>query len=281
MPRTSGATKPAMTPKLWKSGMALKNRSLSVRSREASICRRLASRLRCVSSTPLGTPSEPLVNRMTAVSSGQLSSAFERPWLRERWRVTKERSRAVYPADAGDLGANVVEVEQFDAGIQEGLGLNLGFLKEKARRDDVSDAGQRAALEHDGRAGGEVEDRRGMTGGPEAQECDRRGVDIREGGPGSRGVGAEQRAPSVGEQFDTDEQLPIRQGLGGGIAQDDEAGATPAGFEHGVEHMRRAVGRFDFELLTDHLIPEPGRQYQRASEVLTSPGCGGVIKSLK
>src|SRR6185503_18148679 len=63
----SGSNVPTVRPKLWKIGMALNSRSVSMRSVTASIWRTLARRLRWLSSTPLGTPSEPLVKRMTAV----------------------------------------------------------------------------------------------------------------------------------------------------------------------------------------------------------------------
>ena len=46
----------------------IEERSESFRSKTASICRMLASRLVWVSSTPLGMPSEPLVKRTTAMS---------------------------------------------------------------------------------------------------------------------------------------------------------------------------------------------------------------------
>src|SRR5206468_10750908 len=68
--RVSGSRVPAVNPKLWKSGNELKSRSHSWMSQIERSWRTLARMLVWVNSTPLGMPSEPLVNKMTAVSFG-------------------------------------------------------------------------------------------------------------------------------------------------------------------------------------------------------------------
>lgn len=59
---------PAVRPKEWNTGSTLNTLSVGLKSMLAAACVALARILRCVSTTPLGAPSDPDVNRMTPVS---------------------------------------------------------------------------------------------------------------------------------------------------------------------------------------------------------------------
>jgi hypothetical protein len=69
-PDTSGSTSPTVSPKEWNTGRTLNTLSWRPKSMRAAACAAFASMLRWDSTTPLGVPSEPEVNRIAAQSSG-------------------------------------------------------------------------------------------------------------------------------------------------------------------------------------------------------------------
>ena len=79
--------------------------SASVRSKRASICATLASRLACDSATPFGAPSEPEVNSTTAGSSGSRCASARPARQRGAELVRRRRARAQVfePDDARDV----------------------------------------------------------------------------------------------------------------------------------------------------------------------------------
>ena len=68
-PETSGSTTPTVSPNEWNTGSTLNTLSSRPKSIRAAAWAAFASMLRWDSTTPLGTPSEPEVNRMAAQSS--------------------------------------------------------------------------------------------------------------------------------------------------------------------------------------------------------------------
>ncbi len=68
-PRDSGARMPAINPWMWKSGMMLRPRSLSVNSRLVAIFPAEAQTLRWLSGTIFGREVVPDVCKMSAMSS--------------------------------------------------------------------------------------------------------------------------------------------------------------------------------------------------------------------
>ncbi len=93
-----------MSPKLWNTGSALSTMSEALKSIRAASWWQLASRLRWLSTTPLGSPSEPLVNRITAGASG---ATFAQ--LADRGEAAGQ-PRAQLGAGA-DAGADILEIE--------------------------------------------------------------------------------------------------------------------------------------------------------------------------
>ena len=77
-----------------------------------------------------------------------------------------------------DAHPDVFEVVEPDAGRFEGGDIQLGLLEEGPGGDDVADSGQLGALQENGRTRGEVEDRRGISGGPQCHQGDGHAVDI-------------------------------------------------------------------------------------------------------
>ena len=77
-----------------------------------------------------------------------------------------------------DAHPDVFEVVESDAGRFERGDVQLGLLEEGSGGDDVADAGELGALQENGRSGGEVEDRRRITGGPQCHQGNGHAVDI-------------------------------------------------------------------------------------------------------
>ena len=67
-PESSGSSRPPVSPKLWNTGSALRTMSRGLKSTTAASWCRFASRLRWLSTTPFGVPSEPDVKSTTAGS---------------------------------------------------------------------------------------------------------------------------------------------------------------------------------------------------------------------
>src|SRR3569623_522638 len=89
MPDNSGSKVPALRPNEWNIGSTLRITSCALKAKRAASCARLASRLACDSTTPLGAPSEPEVNNTTAASSGSTTPATRR-WLRSAQRTRNQ-----------------------------------------------------------------------------------------------------------------------------------------------------------------------------------------------
>ena len=75
---TSGRIVPPVSPKEWNTGSTLSSLSAGEKVMRASACMTLASRLRFDSTTALGVPSEPEVNRMTAGFSASCRGSAKR-----------------------------------------------------------------------------------------------------------------------------------------------------------------------------------------------------------
>src|SRR5580704_10051441 len=76
--------------------MALNAMSPPWKSITDAICAQLASRLRWLSTTPFGAPSEPLVNSTTAGASGSVE-APGRPLARHASRLARSFARILQP----------------------------------------------------------------------------------------------------------------------------------------------------------------------------------------
>src|SRR3546814_10222173 len=69
-PENSGSSMPPVMPKEWNTGSALSTLSVGLKSMRAASWRQLARRLSWLSTTPLGSPSEPEVNSTRAGALG-------------------------------------------------------------------------------------------------------------------------------------------------------------------------------------------------------------------
>ena len=74
MPVRIGSSTPAVSPKQWNVGKGLKNTQSGFSGMWAATCRQLATRFSWVSTTPLGAPKLPDVNRITPASVGRLAA---------------------------------------------------------------------------------------------------------------------------------------------------------------------------------------------------------------